>query len=516
METRLPNNYDIKNLVFEGGGIKSLAYLGAVETLTKQYVDINNIKRVGGSSAGAITALLLGLDYSLAELHILFNNTELALFLDDAGPIKDVAKLTDITQEVSPVNFITSIKKNLKLLKAIQSIGDLLKLIREFEVKQIKDNLTQQPPYRAGLLNATAFREDWLESLIYAKTGIKYTTFKELYELKTQSPGQYGAFKDIYLVGLNLNTHRTEVFSYETTPDLIISDALRISMAIPLIFKPHQLYLKQAGKRIAHPAGHCYVDSWLVNNYPLWLFDNTKYMTDKIGYSTANHQTLGFRLVAEEVKQYYENDKQLSITHFSDEIDAYLHELVTTLHSKQECDHKQRLEAMRTIYIDHLDVQAIDFNLALERRQALLNSGAAAVHDYFNRRDKYNEQMLQEVAEDSSYTANGLVVNYSDLNWTNSRKQTVLDIALNQNNKHLIITLVLAGAYRCQNPTAIYEVLLDAYNNGFFNRQAFETLAPRFKTSLSTPVETQQSGNVLSIFKLKQLLGAPKRWLGLA
>ena len=34
-------------------------------------------------------------------------------------------------------------------------------------------------------------------------------------------------------------TGETEIFSYKTTPFMVVSDAVRISMSIPLVYKPH-------------------------------------------------------------------------------------------------------------------------------------------------------------------------------------------------------------------------------------------------------------------------------------
>ena len=44
-----------QNLVLEGGGIRGVAYCGAIEELERQGV-LQHITRVGGTSAGAIQA----------------------------------------------------------------------------------------------------------------------------------------------------------------------------------------------------------------------------------------------------------------------------------------------------------------------------------------------------------------------------------------------------------------------------------------------------------------------------
>ena len=60
-------SYHFKNLVFEGGGVKGIAYVGAMEVLDREGI-LNNIERVAGTSAGAMVAVLVGLKYSAEEV----------------------------------------------------------------------------------------------------------------------------------------------------------------------------------------------------------------------------------------------------------------------------------------------------------------------------------------------------------------------------------------------------------------------------------------------------------------
>ena len=59
--------YHFKNLVFEGGGVKGIAYVGALEVLEKEGI-LQDVERVAGTSAGAMMAVLVGLRYSVAEV----------------------------------------------------------------------------------------------------------------------------------------------------------------------------------------------------------------------------------------------------------------------------------------------------------------------------------------------------------------------------------------------------------------------------------------------------------------
>ena len=72
-----------RNLVFEGGGVKGIAYVGALEVLQKKGI-LKDIKRVGGTSAGAINALLLALGYSNADQLKILKALNFKNFMDEA------------------------------------------------------------------------------------------------------------------------------------------------------------------------------------------------------------------------------------------------------------------------------------------------------------------------------------------------------------------------------------------------------------------------------------------------
>ena len=61
------SKYHFRNLVFEGGGVKGIAYVGALEVLDKEGI-LRNIERVAGTSAGAMVAVLVGLGYTTKEI----------------------------------------------------------------------------------------------------------------------------------------------------------------------------------------------------------------------------------------------------------------------------------------------------------------------------------------------------------------------------------------------------------------------------------------------------------------
>ena len=86
-------NYPFRNLVFEGGGVKGIAYVGAMEVLKKEGI-LGKIDRVGGTSAGSINAVLFAAGYSNAETLKVVQSLDFNDFRDDSwGALKDLNRL---------------------------------------------------------------------------------------------------------------------------------------------------------------------------------------------------------------------------------------------------------------------------------------------------------------------------------------------------------------------------------------------------------------------------------------
>ncbi len=74
--------YQFRNMVFEGGGVKGIAYGGAIIELEERGL-LSIIKRFAGTSAGAINATLLALGYTAKEVSDLVAETDFSKFADD-------------------------------------------------------------------------------------------------------------------------------------------------------------------------------------------------------------------------------------------------------------------------------------------------------------------------------------------------------------------------------------------------------------------------------------------------
>ena len=76
-----------KHLVFEGGGVKGIAYAGAIDVLEAQGI-LSNIDSVSGTSAGAITSALLAFNYTADRISTVISELDFKSFEDGFNPLR--------------------------------------------------------------------------------------------------------------------------------------------------------------------------------------------------------------------------------------------------------------------------------------------------------------------------------------------------------------------------------------------------------------------------------------------
>lgn len=172
----------IKNLVFQGGGVKGSAYAGAVGVLAEHGL-LADIDRIAGTSAGAITACLLACGAGTDGLTDAIRHTDFGSFLDTGWNVFD----------------------------------DAQRLWTHYGV--CKGDHFQQ------LLG------DRIERL----TGHRDFTFGQLREASLRDPAK---FSDLFVVASNISKQRSEVLCAANHPDMPLWLAVRTSMSMPFIFEP--------------------------------------------------------------------------------------------------------------------------------------------------------------------------------------------------------------------------------------------------------------------------------------
>lgn len=186
----------IKHLVISGGGPSGLYTYGALKYLSKNNIwDINNIQTIYGTSVGAMLSVILSLKYDWE-------------IIDDYFIKKPWNKV---------VNFSPEMIFNVWETKGL--VGD-------------------------------EFVKNAIEPLLSAKELNVNITLKEFYEFTKIEIHMFSI--DINHLPLSL----TDI-SYKTFPDLTLINALTMTTAIPLIFKPIIIDDK------------CFIDGGFMTNFPL-------------------------------------------------------------------------------------------------------------------------------------------------------------------------------------------------------------------------------------------------------
>jgi len=203
----------IKNLALCGGGIYGYAEVGALAEL-EYYAPYLDIQNISGTSVGSIIASLYAVGYKPAEI------SEIMFHLD-------------------------------------------MELLIKGEKGMIQDNVVAwyNVYNKLGMYEAIGF-EAKLDNLIETITGIKNCTFAQIE-------------KNLTIISTNLNFQNASFFSKQTTPSLVISKAVRMSMAYPTIITP-VLY-----------EGDLYGDGGQFINYPIIMFKDE--LDQTIGITFAAH-----------------------------------------------------------------------------------------------------------------------------------------------------------------------------------------------------------------------------------
>lgn len=314
-------NTAYKNLVFEGAGIRGIAYTGAVEGLEKAGV-LQGIEKYGGTSAGAVIAMTLALGYDAEEIRDLLQETEFQKFNDG--------------------NFL--------------GFGGM---------RRMKN--------RYGWYKGDKFVR-WLGEIIEAKSGNAELTFAELYAWRG---------KDLYTVGTNLTQQTMMVFSRERYPDMKIKDAVRISLSIPLYFEA--IFIDEAGNLYDKPqaglALDIIVDGGIIGNYPIQIFDST-FVEDGQTKRIPNPETLGIKIDDDDQIRYDKQQQGLSpreIDSFKSYIEAFYVFALENLNRAQ----MQPEDWERTILVSCKDIGPKIKRLSDQQVSTLVNSGKESVAAYF-------------------------------------------------------------------------------------------------------------------------------------
>lgn len=344
--------------ILDGGGVKGAALAGclkAAETLGLKFVGY------GGTSAGAIVALLAAIGYDGEELrHITIEEIEFKDFLDDKG-------------------------KALHQLQGLAvSLSDTWR----------NANGTPSKIWAAGATARTAFTHRKMLSGILKDLGLyhaqnlnrflrkriiaKFPKLRDSDPITFRDLAEHGVPK-LRIVSADLHARCARIHSVENAAGSSVIHAVRASMSYPFVFRP------------VASDGSQQVDGGISSNLPLSIFQKER-ISDQL-------PVVAFDLVAPR----REASLPYGFGNFCGDM------MATALESGEHLI----LDIMTGVH--HIRVripegiETLDFNISREKREQLFTTGEAATYSYFAKQPQWRQAATKVQWIQAQYAPEGLV-----------------------------------------------------------------------------------------------------------
>ncbi len=355
----------IEYLVFEGGGPKGLAYAGVLLQLD-ELGELGSVREVAGTSAGAITALLVALRYTGREVYELMVNQNIIEFLESPT-------LNEYSRGSG------ALKVGYQAAKG--AAGLLLSPARIWgAVGNLGKFMAQK-----GICSGEVARE-WIEELIYKKTGIHHLTMGELRTLVYQDRARH-----LHVFGTRTSSPKIMHFSSkaEEQRNYIVSDLVSLSTRIPGAYEPHTIHVKEGGARLNRPEYGSFVDGGLLRNFPIDIFDAN---------GQPNRRTLGFCFYsstsAPPPLETNQPQQQSFITHLINLGNTYYQAEALYRKGSGKNEESTLDDSYRTIKIDVKSVRLLSFMLSAAQKEELILSGKKSTLDFLQARYRASEERV--------------------------------------------------------------------------------------------------------------------------
>jgi len=367
------------DLVFEGGGAKGMAFVGAYEAFVEQG---HSFARLLGTSAGAITAALLAAGYTPQEMLEALAEREdgkpvFAAFMGVPGPFGE----------------------------AEVRAGAIRKLLRDVDIKPLPDLIEERldDAIAGALAQSQWFRHVF--SLIERGGWYAADRFVSWLEAKLdtgQWKGGQRAFSRMTLAQFYAETEvefsvvaadttggRLLVLNHRTASDCPLVWAVRMSMSIPFVW-PEVVWSSDWGTYLGrHVAGHAVVDGGVLSNFPIELFISDEPQVTRLMGPKGEGSVLGMLIdegmlvpppPSDSRGQLLEVDIQVTELRMVQRL-MRLVDTVTTAHDKMVLDAFSDL----VVHLPAGGYGTTEFDMSDAKRDALVGAGRRAMRAYLDR-----------------------------------------------------------------------------------------------------------------------------------
>ncbi len=229
---------------------------------------------------------------------------------------------------------------------------DLSSMVMAIDFRKFEDsaNIFELLTGKHGLYRGRYF-QDWIEGYISVKAGKSFATFKDLFDK---------GFMDLNVVTTYLNQGEVMICSHANTPNVIVSESVRASMSIPILFDRFRFTQGIDSKKD-------FQDGGVLLNYPIELYDGEP---------------------PEEVLGIYPHDiTGYKPPLFVDGEGLYKYARATfeaSMNAQDAAIFQNAKWMKQTILVDNLGISSTNFKVTPEDKQRLYNSGLRCANEFIH------------------------------------------------------------------------------------------------------------------------------------
>lgn len=273
------------DLVFEGGGAKGFAFVGALQAFKEAR---HTPGRVLGTSAGAITATLLAAGFDIDDLGGALGERAadgrpiFATFLGRPVGFSDSeineGALRKLLADIDIPGIPESIERRIdeRIVRALAGSPRLCHLLAFFE--------------RGGWYGADAFL-DWMRRTLNTGT---HNGQPRQYAGLTLAEFHQQTGNELTLVAADTTDARKLILNHRTAPCVPIEWAVRMSMSVPLLWEEVVWQADWGEYRGREMTDHTVVDGGLLSNFPIELLVSDDALVQEVMGGKSGNKVIGF------------------------------------------------------------------------------------------------------------------------------------------------------------------------------------------------------------------------------
>jgi NTE family protein len=372
------------DMVFEGGGAKGIAFVGALQELEARGC---NPARLMGASAGAIMATFLAAGYQSQEMADALSETE------NGQPV-----------------FLGFLEVPTKPTREELQNSALRQLLREVNIKAIPDFIEEKVDDAIVYLLASSSHAHRVFSFI--DKGGFYAGQRFLDWLREKlncgtyllDRGDFGKGKPRHFGDMNLaefyqatgvslslmasNTTSSSllILNHLTAPNCPLVWSVRMSMSFPLLWQEVVWQPEWGAYRGKDISGHTIVDGGMLSNFPIELFiSNQPYVTSVMGDKPEGDLSVLGLLIDEDSPVPGASGKPASLDRFEFGRLQTVQRVMKLINTMTQAHDKKVIQEYEhcVIRLPAKGYGTIEFGMSDERRSALVSAGRAATAAHF-------------------------------------------------------------------------------------------------------------------------------------